>query len=115
MMKKCMLLVLAIVCFAPRSLPQKSITLEQLMSAPFPENLTSAKTVNRVAWTFNQEGQRNIWVAEGPSFQARRLTSYLEDDGQPISAVRFSDDGNTIAYVRRSEEHTSELQSRVDL
>src|SRR6266849_4771715 len=100
MMKKCMLLVLAIVCFAPRSLPQKSITLEQLMSAPFPENLTSAKTVNRVAWTFHQEGQRNIWVAEGPSFQARRLTSYLEDDGQPISAVRFSDDGNTIAYVR---------------
>src|SRR6266478_6353066 len=70
------------------------------MSAPFPENLTSAKTFNRVAWTFNQEGQRNIWVAEGPSFQARRLTSYLEDDGQPISAVRFSDDGNTIAYVR---------------
>jgi dipeptidyl aminopeptidase/acylaminoacyl peptidase len=99
-MKRCVLLVLAVVCFAPRTMAQKSVTLEELMSAPFPENLTAAKTVNRVAWTFNQEGKRNIWVAEAPSFSARRLTSYLEDDGQPISELNFSEDGNTIVYVR---------------
>jgi dipeptidyl aminopeptidase/acylaminoacyl peptidase len=99
-MKRCVLLVLAIVCFAPRTGAHKSVTLEELMSAPFPDNLTAAKTANRVAWTFNQEGKRNIWVAEGPSFAARRLTSYLEDDGQPLSELSFSDDGKTIVYVR---------------
>jgi dipeptidyl aminopeptidase/acylaminoacyl peptidase len=99
-MKRCVLLVLAIVCFAPRTGAHNSVTLEELMSAPFPDNLTAAKTANRVAWTFNQEGKRNIWVAEGPSFAARRLTSYLEDDGQPLSELSFSDDGKTIVYVR---------------
>ncbi len=99
-MKKCVLLALAMMCLVPRVWAQKSITLEELMSAPFPGNLTAAKTGNRVAWTFNQEGKRNIWVAEAPSFAARRLTPYLEDDGQPISDVNFSLDGNAIAYVR---------------
>jgi hypothetical protein len=71
-MKKGVLLGLAMVCFAP-SIWAQGVTLEQLMSAPFPENLTAAKRANRVAWTFNQEGKRNIWVAEAPSFAARRL------------------------------------------
>jgi dipeptidyl aminopeptidase/acylaminoacyl peptidase len=93
-------LVLVLVCFAPLAWAQQNVTLETLMSAPFPENLTAAKTGNRVAWTFNQEGKRNIWVAEGPSFAARRLTSYVQDDGQPLSELSFSGDGNTIVYVR---------------
>jgi len=99
-MKKCVLLLLPVVWFVPGAWAEKSVTLEELMSAPFPENLTAAKTGNRVAWTFNQEGKRNIWVAEAPSFAARRLTPYLEDDGQPISDVNFSFDGNAIVYVR---------------
>jgi dipeptidyl aminopeptidase/acylaminoacyl peptidase len=99
-MKKCILVVLVMVCFAPRASAQKSVTLEELMSAPFPDNLTAAMTANRVAWTFNQEGKRNIWVAEAPSFAAHRLTSYLEDDGQPLSELSFSEDGNAIVYVR---------------
>ena len=99
-MKKCILLALTMVCLAPCIWAQDGVTLEELMSAPFPENLTAAKTGIRVAWTFNQEGKRNIWVAEGPSFAARRLTPYLEDDGQPISDVNFSVDANAIVYVR---------------
>jgi len=105
-MKKGVLLGLAMVCFAP-SIWAQGVTLEELMSAPFPENLTPAKRANRVAWTFNQEGKRNIWVAEAPSFAARRLTSYLEDDGQPLSALNFSDDGNTIVYVRGEGKNAS--------
>jgi dipeptidyl aminopeptidase/acylaminoacyl peptidase len=106
-MNRCVVLVLAMVCFAPGTCAQKSVALEELMSAPFPENLTAAKTGNRVAWTFNQEGKRNIWVAEGPSFAARRLTSYLEDDGQPLSELSFSEDGNTIVYVRGEGKNAS--------
>src|ERR1700720_642110 len=49
---------------------QKPFTLEQILSAPFADNLTAAKNVNRIAWTLDEEGKRNIWVAEGPAFQA---------------------------------------------
>src|SRR5258708_33645857 len=85
---------------APRASAQKPFTLEQVLSAPFPADLTAAKKGNRVAWALNQEGRRNIWVAEGPSFAARQLTKYGQDDGQELSGVNFSADGNTIAYVR---------------
>jgi dipeptidyl aminopeptidase/acylaminoacyl peptidase len=106
-MKKCFLLVPAVACLTTCAWAQKSVTLEELMSAPFPENLTAATTANRIAWTFNQEGQRNIWVAEGPSFSARRLTAYLEDDGQPISELNFSADSNAIVYVRGEGKNVS--------
>lgn len=79
---------------------QDSFTLEQVMEAPFPEHLTAAKTGNRIAWTVNQEGKRNIWVAEGPKFEARQMTLYQQDDGEELSELRFSGDGNAIVYVR---------------
>src|ERR1700736_4534091 len=107
MMNKCIVLAFALACIASGAAAQKPISLEELLSAPFPENLKAAKKSNRVAWTFNQEGKRNIWVAEGPAFQARRLTSYLEDDGQPISELDFSDDASTIIYVRGEGKNTA--------
>ena len=79
---------------------QKPFTLEQILSAPFPSDLTAAKSSNRVAWVFDQQGKRNIWVAEAPSFAARQLTKYNEDDGQELSELRFASDANALAYVR---------------
>jgi dipeptidyl aminopeptidase/acylaminoacyl peptidase len=106
-MKKWFVFIVASASLALCTRAQKSVTLEELMSAPFPDNLTAAKTSNRVAWTLNQEGKRNIWVAEGPSFSVRRLTAYLEDDGQPISELSFSADANAIVYVRGEGKNTS--------
>jgi dipeptidyl aminopeptidase/acylaminoacyl peptidase len=97
----CLLILVA------RAGAQKPFTLEQVLSTPFPEGLTGAKNGNRVAWTFNQEGRRNIWVAEGPGFTARQLTKYNQDDGQDLSGVNFSADGNTIAYVRGEGKNTA--------
>jgi dipeptidyl aminopeptidase/acylaminoacyl peptidase len=79
---------------------QKPFTLEQILSAPFPSDLTAAKNTNRVAWVFDQQGKRNIWVAEAPGFAARQLTKYDEDDGQELSELRFSSDANALVYVR---------------
>jgi dipeptidyl aminopeptidase/acylaminoacyl peptidase len=90
----------------PRANAQKPFTLEQVMSAPFPANLTAAKQNNRVAWTLNQEGRRNIWVAEGPGFTARQITKYNQDDGQELSGLSFSADSNTIVYVRGDGKNT---------
>src|SRR5262249_17199623 len=106
-MKRYVVLIFVSLYLVPCSSAQKSLTLEELLSAPFPEELTAAKKINRVAWTFNQQGKRNIWVAEGPSFTPRRLTSYLQDDGQPISDVRFSEEGNAIVYARTEGKNSA--------
>ncbi len=87
--------------------PAKPVTLEQLLSAPFAADLVAAKKANRVAWTLDDNGKRNIWVAEAPKFEARRLTSYLQDDGQELSQVSFSEDGNTIVYTRGGEKNSA--------
>ena len=64
-----------------------SFTFEQVRSYPYPTDLTAAATGTRVAWAFNEQGRRNIYVAEGPTFAARQLTHYDRDDGQELSSV----------------------------
>ena len=86
--------------FCASASAQKPFTLEQILSTPFPSDLTPAKNSNRVAWVFYQQGKRNVWVAEAPSIAARQLTKYNEDDGQELSELRFSSDGNALVYVR---------------
>src|SRR5262245_3851258 len=71
---------------------QQSFTLEQVLSTPFPSSLTTAKSVPRIAWVLDEQGKRNIYVAEAPDFKARRLTSYMAEDGQELSGLQFSSD-----------------------
>ena len=75
-------------------------TLEQVRSYPFPNELTAAATGSRIAWAFNEQGRRNIFVAEGPTFAARQLTKYERDDGQELSSVAVSANGQWVVYVR---------------
>ncbi|HSU92130.1 MAG TPA: prolyl oligopeptidase family serine peptidase [Gemmatimonadaceae bacterium] len=80
----------------------KQITLEALLSAPFPDGLVAAPTGGVVAWTFDEGGSRNVWIARPPDYKASRITSYRGDDGQEITDLTFTPDGNAIAYVRGS-------------
>src|ERR1700719_3755074 len=80
-----------------------SFTLEQVMSSPFPTELTAAADTNRVAWVFDLRGERNVWIADAPNFQARQVTHYRGDDGQQILSLRLTPDGKTIVYSRGSE------------
>jgi len=82
---------------ASRSAP---FTLNQVRSYPFPTELTAAASGSRVAWAFNEQGRRNIFVAEGPAFAARQLTHYDRDDGQELSSVTVSANGRWVVYVR---------------
>ena len=107
-MKRCFVLMGAMgLCCAGQVLGQDSLRIEQVMSAPFPANLVAAKSGNRLAWTLNQEGKRNIWVAAGPGFSARQLTSYDTDDGGELGDLRFTEDGSAIVYVRGEEKNSA--------
>src|SRR5512133_849131 len=81
----------------------ESFKIEQVLSAPFPYGLTSASRAPRVAWVFDNKGERNIWVAEAPDFVPRQVTHYKGDDGQAIASVRWIGDEKTIVYARASE------------
>lgn len=79
---------------------QAAYSLEQLRGYPFPTELTAAARGNRIAWAMDERGQRNIYVAEGPGWSARRLTNYTRDDGQELTSVQLSADGRYVVYVR---------------
>ena len=81
----------------------QAFTVEQVMSSPFPTELTTAATANRIAWVFNSRGERNVWGADAPDFAVRQITHYQGDDGQDIFAVRLTPDGKTVLYARGSE------------
>ncbi|MFL6256182.1 MAG: TolB family protein, partial [Pyrinomonadaceae bacterium] len=101
-MKTLRLLFASLLSVAACALPcaAQGFTLEQVLSSPFPADLVAARRGQRVAWTFDAEGRRNVWVAEGPQFRARQLTHYDKDDGQELSELTFSADGNWVVYVR---------------
>ena len=77
-----------------------SFTLEQIKSYPFPNELTASASGSKIAWAFNERGKRNVWVAEGAEFRARRLTNYEVDDGQELTSLSISADGKYVVYVR---------------
>lgn len=94
------LIVFGTVFVMPAAVAQEAFTLEQILSAPFASDLIAAQTGERLAWSANQQGRRNIWIAEGPKFAGRQLTNYAMDDGAELSELRFAPDGNSIVYVR---------------
>ena len=75
-------------------------SLKSVKSYPFPNELCAAPTGSRIAWAFNESGLRNIYVAEGPDYKARKLTNYNNDDGQELTSVSLSNNGSYVVYVR---------------
>ena len=110
-LKKMRLLMLTLICLAMAPIINaQSFTMEQIKSYPFPNELTAAGTGSRIAWAFNERGLRNVWVAQGPDFKARRLTNYNMDDGQELTSLSISDDGKFVVYVRGGD-HGSNFDS----
>ena len=90
-------ILLPVCCFA------EAFTIEQVLSAPFPSGLTSAAHAPRVAWIFDNKGERNIWVADAPDFVRRQLTHYEGDEGQQIASERLTPDDKAVVYTRSTE------------
>jgi dipeptidyl aminopeptidase/acylaminoacyl peptidase len=81
-------------------------TVEQIMSSPFPSQLTAASGQGSgIAWVFDSKGERNVWYwnSSAPGSAPRQLTSYRGDNGQPISSLRLAPDGKTAVYVLGAE------------
>jgi dipeptidyl aminopeptidase/acylaminoacyl peptidase len=73
---------------------------EAFKKYPFPTEMTAAASGSKIAWAMDEGGKRNIYVAEGPEFLPRKLTNFLQDDGQEITSLQISNDGKWIVFVR---------------
>jgi dipeptidyl aminopeptidase/acylaminoacyl peptidase len=95
-------LVLALSLWAAVPLPAQGVafTLPQVLGYPFPGELVASPTRPQIAWVLTERGVRNIWIAEGPGYEPRRLTDYREDDGQELTNLGLSADGRHLVYVR---------------
>jgi len=94
------LVTVAIISFCLCVTAQQKPTIDQLMSAPFPTELTAAPAGGKVAWVENARGLRNILVAEPPDYKARAITSYKADDGQEVGSLEWTPDARAVVYTR---------------
>jgi len=82
-------------------------TIENLLSPPFPTGLTASADGKSIAWVFNDKGSRNIYVADAPAFNAKKITDYKGDDGTEINSVQFTPDGNNILFARGNSKNNN--------
>ena len=78
----------------------QSFSVESVLAYPFPTELTSSPAGSKIAWAFNEQGKRNIYVAEAPDFAPRKITEYTKDDGQELTSLMISKDGKWVIFVR---------------
>jgi len=84
----------------PILLKAQDFTIEDILSPPFPVEMTSARDVDRIAWISFERGMRNVWTASGPDFRPIPLTFWMEDRGQDLTDIRIADDGGVVVFVR---------------
>jgi dipeptidyl aminopeptidase/acylaminoacyl peptidase len=73
---------------------------KDFLSPASPQELVSAKKADMIAWVDYAEGTRNAYSAAAPLFTPVRLTNFRKDDGIMMSAVKISDDGSTVIFLR---------------
>ncbi len=82
---------------------QQPFSLQQVLSAPYASELTSAPTGDRVAWVESAEGHHNLWLGE-PRAPAHQLTIFDQDDGLDLYNLAWSPDASVIAFTRTTED-----------
>src|SRR5262245_59860162 len=94
-----LLITILIVSITPAQ-AQQHFTIEQILAPAFPDDLTAAKKADRLVWTGNEQGKRNVYTAAGPDYKAIAVTSFTQDDGIDLQNLQVSDDGMIVAFVR---------------
>ena len=91
---------LLLVLLLPIQLFAQSIPFKSFKSYPFPTELCSASNGSKIAWAMDEQGVRNVYVAEGPAYTAKKVTNFTKNDGQELTSLSISDDGKYVVFVR---------------
>ena len=84
-------------CFA-----NNDFTIKEILSAPFPSDLTISSNGKKTAWVFNENGIRNIWVATGPKFKGSAITKNSKDTGEALSSLIFTPNADKVLFIKGS-------------
>ena len=82
------------------SAADRTFSLADVLSPAYPSGLVAAKSVDRVAWIFNDRGARNVWTAAAPDFRPVNLTGFGRDEVFEIDEVFLTDDGKTAVFIK---------------
>src|SRR5690606_2631022 len=110
---KHLLLFFLFLCFS-NSVFSQSFNMEQVGKFSYPSELTSSPVGEKIAWAMNEQGKRNVYFAEGPDFEPVKLTQFNNDDGQEISNLKFTADGNWLIFVRGGDHGGGNASSTVN-
>lgn len=114
-MKKTLLLTLIAFLLFPKSLFAQSFTMEQVGKFTFPSELTSDQSGTQLAWAMYEQGKRNVYYAKAPDFNPEKLTSFDKDDGQEITGLNFTPDGEHLVFVRGGDHGGGNASSTVNV
>jgi dipeptidyl aminopeptidase/acylaminoacyl peptidase len=89
-----------LILFLPLQLIAQPGSFRPFKKYPFTSDLAASPHGAAIAWTMNEEGRRNIYVAKAPAFIPQKLTDFSKDDGQEITSISISDDGGWVIFVR---------------
>ena len=81
-------------------LTAQAFTIDQVLSAPFPDGLTASPNGRAVAWVEDAAGVRNIRVAMAPDYHVVQVTRFAVDDGQEIDEIAWNPDGTRLIFTR---------------
>ena len=99
--------VLALLLLSPPFAKSQNFTLDQALSGPFASDLVAAPKLGRLAWVENEQGKRNVWIAQpnaAGKYESKRLTAYDQDDGQAIYDIAWTPDAERLVYVRGGDD-----------
>src|SRR6185312_17255216 len=89
-----MIALAALAATLPIEAHPSSFTLEQIMGAPFPSGLVTSPKGHSVAWVFDEQGRRNVWIADATAgSKAHPLTQFTKDEGVDVAELAWSPDG----------------------
>lgn len=87
----------------------QSPTLTDLLKTPYLSTLAASSQNSEVFFVLNKQGFRNVFTAAAPDYKPKQLTQFNEDDGQEISNLSISKDGNWAVFVRGGDHGGNSL------
>lgn len=91
----------------------QSLSLSQLLKTPYVSNLAVSPQSTDILFVLNKEGRRNVFKAT-PNEQLQQLTQFNDDDGQEISNLNISKDGQWAVFVRGGDHGANSMAKPID-